>query len=68
MANRYSVGFYKEGRYEGAVGGATLRLSSKAEARAVAKRYTIAHANKYDYRAIEFDVDGYLLWEDEQSI
>jgi hypothetical protein len=65
MKPSYAVALYTNGKYAGCVGGCTLRLATKAEARVIARRYVKSHAGLYDYRAVEFTRDGYLCWEDD---
>ena len=59
----YGIAFFKNGKYEGRVA-CRAELRSKEDARRVAQRWIDAHGHKHDYRAVQFDQDGYLVWED----
>ena len=61
----YAVALYVDDRFEGRVGYA---LRNKTEAREAADRWRMTHAYKHDYRAIELDADGRLLWVDAKVV
>jgi hypothetical protein len=57
----FRVGLFKDGRYEGVV--SKSKLTSKEEARKIATRYHQTHPDR-DYRAVEFDGQGFMIWKD----
>ena len=65
LAANFRVARYMAGQCVGMVKPGTLHLASKEEARTVAQRYVATYSA--DFRAVEIDPRGYLVWEDSME-
>jgi hypothetical protein len=62
VTTHFRVALFVDGRYEGVTSRA--RVATKDEARKLARRWRRARDGG-DFRAVEFDATGFMVWKDE---
>lgn len=63
MTTHFRVALFVDGRFEGVVGPRS-RPATVNEARRIAKRWRKTSKGYADYRAVEFDSQGLIVWKD----